>query len=377
MTVIGKRKQKKFKTGYDEPRPEGGDWVEFGGQLIWAAGFTAGDAPYGVTEEEFRRANERHEKTAGWSQAKGVLKSVLALLGCDKLDDRIDYVKFLHEGLSYKVYTTFCRYPVSDQEIERRVVIRLPRADAPFDMVESGRRELKLLAHLASAERNLPIRVPRLLGGMAVPDGIAMVQEFMEGVRADKLSKSASIRKWELIADAAAVCHSIDWTPLRDFLPFYPTRREHALSALAILDRLDFPDASVARSWALDHLPPEEPSCLLHGDLLAQNLLVDPGGGPPAVLDWAEARIGDPAYDLAIVTRGARKLFGVREALTDFLSRYRSQSTIPVRNEEVRLYEICLLAGFYLDSCKHFGLQSPGAESYRDRFVRFLNRLNP
>lgn len=28
-------------------------WVEWGGELIWAAGFTSGGAPYGLTSEEY------------------------------------------------------------------------------------------------------------------------------------------------------------------------------------------------------------------------------------------------------------------------------------------------------------------------------------
>ncbi|HLU99997.1 MAG TPA: hypothetical protein VKZ59_01940 [Acidobacteriota bacterium] len=80
-------------------------------------------------------------------------------------------------------------------------MIRLPRADAPSDLLNSCRRELKLLQHLAQVEKNLPIRIPRVLGGVTTPNGIAMVQEFIEGIPASYLSESASIRKWELIGD--------------------------------------------------------------------------------------------------------------------------------------------------------------------------------
>ena len=37
----------------DEPVPEGQDWVEWGGELIWAMGFTSGGAPYGLTLDQF------------------------------------------------------------------------------------------------------------------------------------------------------------------------------------------------------------------------------------------------------------------------------------------------------------------------------------
>ncbi len=42
--------RKRFRTTrYDEPRPEGDDWVEWGGELVWAAGFTSGGVPYDLT----------------------------------------------------------------------------------------------------------------------------------------------------------------------------------------------------------------------------------------------------------------------------------------------------------------------------------------
>ena len=49
---------------------------------------------------------------------------------------------------------------------------------------------------------------------------------------------------------------------------------------------------------------------LLHGDLLPLNLLWGRETDELGVVDWESARIGDPAYDLAIVTRGHAKPFG-------------------------------------------------------------------
>ncbi|UCF47833.1 MAG: hypothetical protein JSU89_11760 [Myxococcales bacterium] len=41
----------------DEPALSGEEWVEYGGELIWAVDFTPGGAPVGLTEREFRRSN--------------------------------------------------------------------------------------------------------------------------------------------------------------------------------------------------------------------------------------------------------------------------------------------------------------------------------
>ena len=63
----------------DEPRPDGEDWVEYGGVLMWVAGFTEGGVPYGLGVEEFRLANERDARDAGWARAKSVLRDLLEL----------------------------------------------------------------------------------------------------------------------------------------------------------------------------------------------------------------------------------------------------------------------------------------------------------
>jgi aminoglycoside phosphotransferase (APT) family kinase protein len=59
---------------------------------------------------------------------------------------------------------------------------------------------------------------------------------------------------------------------------------------------LEAAEARDARAWALAHLPPADPSSVLHGDLLGQNILLDPGASLPfALIDWEYALRGDPA----------------------------------------------------------------------------------
>ena len=63
------------------------------------------------------------------------------------------------------------------------------------------------------------------------------------------------------------------------------------------------------------HLPPATPSALLHGDLLGQNILFSLDGEPLGLIDWEQTELGDPAYDLAIVTRGVKRPFKVSGGL--------------------------------------------------------------
>ncbi|HBL25201.1 MAG TPA: hypothetical protein DD490_00010, partial [Acidobacteria bacterium] len=88
---------------------------------------------------------------------------------------------------------------------------------------------------------------------------------------------------------------------------------------------------------------------LLHGDLLGQNILLDLQGAAPGLIDWEYARLGDPAYDLAIVTRGARRPFQIENGFGRLLEAYSGQGR-EIRKEHVHLHELCLLAGWYRES---------------------------
>ena len=164
--------------------------------------------------------------------------------------------------------------------------------------------------------------------------------------------------------------HGSDSRPRRrvldDILPGNATRREHARAALRVLDGLDGVEFGEARRWAEAHLPPEEPGVLVHGDLLGQNILLDPGG-PPAVIDWEFAQWGDPAYDFAIVSRGARRPFQVERGLEELLEAYGRHGGSGVTLEHVRLHELCLVAGWYRDALAGRSPHVPNEEPARLR----------
>ncbi len=116
---------------------------------------------------------------------------------------------------------------------------------------------------------------------------------------------------WKLVGEIAANVHGIPVAELA-WLGDYATRREH-------------------------------------GDLLGQNLLFDPDR-PIVVLDWERAIIGDPAYDLAIVTRGIRRPFQAPEGLTKLLDAYTEHSDVELRESEVRFHEIALHLRWYAET---------------------------
>ena len=67
------------------------------------------------------------------------------------------------------------------------------------------------------------------------------------------------------------------------------------------------------------------------------------------LIDWEQARFGDPAYDLAIVTRGARRPFQLADGLDRLLEAYAARS-MEIRKDHVHLYELCLRTRQYAEA---------------------------
>jgi len=83
---------------------------------------------------------------------------------------------------------------------------------------------------------------------------------------------------------------------------------------------------------------------------LIHRLFVDrPEGSvalPLGVIDWEYAEVGDPAFDLAVATRGRRRPFA-GGSLRDLVDAYNHLAPEPVQLHEVRLHELCILARNY------------------------------
>lgn len=147
------------------------------------------------------------------------------------------------------------------------------------------------------------------------------------------------------------------------------------MSCLRPLANLDEPEARDSETWICEHLPQRTSASLLHGDLLGQNPRRPwEGNGRIGVIDWAEARIGDPAYDLAIVTRGHRKPFGVSDGLARLVDTYNRAATRPLTVALVRVHELILHAIFYGAVARDYGPGSPHAEQQRIVWRSLLRR---
>ncbi|MFH1527357.1 MAG: aminoglycoside phosphotransferase family protein [Bacteroidota bacterium] len=101
---------------------------------------------------------------------------------------------------------------------------------------------------------------------------------------------------------------------------------------------------------------------LLHRDLKLSNLLVDKKSRV-WIVDWENAILGDPLYDLAIV--------GVREGHNFIWQNLVRGRSLEVDSQRYRLYEALALFGF-LDFGRRYGQQYKGL---RKQLVKLLNAL--
>ena len=328
---------------------------------MWAAGTTSGGAPYGLTYAEWREAMREAEARSGWARALHVLDG-LARQRCPRADHReVGRVVHLGAGLGRDAFAAELTVAPDPERISAVYAVLLPRADAEGDSDQRVRREMAVLSTLASA--SLPFRVPRVLGAWPDRHGTALARTFMPGIPLDlRAGRQPSVRPWAVVGEIAAAIHRIDPATVPPALAGPPTRQDHGRAALAALAALDVPEAWDALAWATEHLPPPEPARLLHGDLLGQNILLDPDSDPRhGVIDWEHTACGDPAYDLAIVTRCARQPFQIPGDAQRLLEAYHGSGGSPtVSLDHVRIHELALAAGWY-----RAGLADPDCGAHR------------
>jgi aminoglycoside phosphotransferase (APT) family kinase protein len=351
-----------------EPTPEGQEWIECGGQVMWAAGFTDAGFPYGLTEEEFRTANARDDAEAGWARAKRILEATFRERELGATVD-VGYVKKIGHGLSRDIFAAEIAIATSSKRDVQLVAVLLPRRGCDPDIDERTRKEARLLRDLATM--GLPFRVPRVFGIYPDAGHLALVRGFERGVELDlRAGRQPRVRPWETVATIAAAIHNVTSSMLPWLAPRFTTRRDHAWAAIREFDNLNEAEAIDARAWMEEHLPPATPSTLVHGDLLGQNILLGLGE-PDAVLDWEYAQFGDAAYDLAIVTRGVRRPFQIDGGMDRLLDANAQAGGADVTRAHVHLYELSLAARWYKDALSGDG---PHAPTQQIQFLRSLLR---
>ena len=214
------------------------------------------------------------------------------------------------------------------------------------EAVASLRREAKTLCALRTF--NLPFMVPELICLVNNESGetVGLIESAVDGMPLSLLVKGrdpeAPLR---IIARVATEVHALAESEFTH-LAQHVDSQSHVLANLNALPGPlfeEFAEAANARDWILGQLPHDRASTLLHGDLLPQNLLFeDWENHQAAVVDWECAKIGDPAYDLAIVTRGIREPLGVPGGLHRLVEFYNETAERKISANAVVVHEVLL-----------------------------------
>jgi aminoglycoside phosphotransferase (APT) family kinase protein len=226
------------------------------------------------------------------------------------------------------------------------LVLRLSKIERGWqsrkEAVISLRKEAKTLQALEAFD--LPFEVPGLV--CLVRDDsvepVGLIESTVSG--RPLLPDNDSETALEIIANVAGAIHNL---PKTDF-PHLKMRVDSHAHVMERLDAFplslfdDFEEALHARDWILRHASSERSSVVLHGDLLPQNLLVDSKTSQTAVVDWEAARIGDPAYDLAIVTAGVRRPLGITDGLKRLVDLYNETAPQKIEPDAVIVHELLL-----------------------------------
>lgn len=266
---------------------------------------------------------------------------------------RVGSVEKVGDGASREIFAAEVATPSGASWRHQRVAVLLPREGGAPDLDARTQREARLLEFLAGEE--LPFRVPRLFGVSLDPDGLALVRSFEPGLELE-LGAAARGRTppWVTIARVASAIHGIAPRKLAWLGARFSDRRALALAMAHTLDGMHEPEIADARVWMLEHLPPATPCMLVHGDLHGANILLETGE-PDAVIDWEYAQLGDPAFELAVITRGRRRPFQIERGLDRLLDAYAKGPAPVIGRTQVHFYELALAATWYRQSLRGEG----------------------
>lgn len=209
---------------------------------------------------------------------------------------------------------------VTDDE-NRRWAVRAPRRTTAGAQLES---ELQLLRGLQDpAHGGLPFGVPQPAGTAPLPEGgRCVVYPYLPGAPLHPGELRPGPGLAARLGRALAAVHDLSRSVVEDAgLPVYESG-EYRERRMGELDRAagtgHVPSGLLTR-WekALEDVGRWRfSSCVVHGDLVAEHVLVD-GDDVVGMIDWGEAKVADPADDLAWIAVGADS-----EALDSVLEAY-------------------------------------------------------
>src|SRR6478752_2542760 len=243
-----------------------------------------------------------------WVDAKDLLARTFRALSTPNTKISIGRVTSVGRGLTRRQFAAAVELVPDPASLTDTYVVGLPLEHQP-DVAERIAGEAAVLELLA--KQSLPFRVPRSVRCPA-PHSSATIRTFIPGVELElRAGRQPGVHPWQIVGELAAAVHRLPFEALRGRVPTFATREDFARHQVTSLHRgRQQPDVAQAIGWAASRQAPTGAPTLIHDDLLGQNILLVPGHAH-ALIDWEYCAIGDPAYDLAVVTRGARQPFQV------------------------------------------------------------------
>lgn len=222
-----------------------------------------------------------------------------------------------------------------EDNLHRHWVVRAPRTTAAGARLDA---EAQLIAGLMSW---LPFGLPQVEGSAALPGGgRAVVHRELAGHRLRPVELRHRVALATALGRAIAAVHELPGRLIEEAgLPVYGTE-EYRFRRLAELDQAAatgrVPPALLQR-W--EHAVEEVGAwrflpCVVHGDLVGDNVLTR-ADEVTGLVGWSEARVGDPADDLAWLAMGETE-----PALDTVLAGYaaaRSEPPDPALRRRARL----------------------------------------
>ena len=301
-----------------------------------------------------------------------------------EVDGKINNIS---EGMWHENYWFWLRgQELTPAQSEQAYILRIldqredwQRGPGPHDRLIREAETLQVLEGIA-----FPHLTPRFICFVKCdgPEPIGMIETSLPGHSLHGYKEKSTL---EQVAQVAADVHrlKIDSFP---HLPGHHDRRRHIRSTLAELDDAlfeRFATANLVREWMMAHMPDADGGTVLHGDLIPQNLLRElPGQDREeprlGVIDWEMAQIGDPAYDLAIVSRGDRKVQRVRNGLKVLVDHYLKCGGQPISVTDVRRHELLLVLHWLEESWREYQKPSPsghGPDYYEAKLRTLFQRV--
>jgi aminoglycoside phosphotransferase (APT) family kinase protein len=273
---------------------------------------------------------------------------------------RLHGVRHLGEGLFRMAWAATVSLP--DGSVFEWVA-QVPRPSSTEEQLTRFALEFELLSALR--EEELPFRKPIPVARIKVDDLPINVTTWCDGVELHLKGTFFldAVGTATLLGQLAADVHRMSYQGLVFPHSTHDSSYDDALDALEYIRDVDAPFVDDILDWCEDQLPDEDlPAVFQHGDLLPQNVRYL-RGAPPALVDWEFAGVGDPATDLAVITRGVRLPFGLKDGTRVLLDSYNAHADRPVTLEQLRLQELALVASevsLFIEDYPHAAEQEIG-----------------